>query len=206
MGPASSRVPRESEKAGFYWPCGADGRYAVPTAPWLAQASPEMKEKARKLAQSPVDWEEDWPVFGISWEDAIAYAAWLSRRLGRVAGLAHDVMWEKSARGPDGRFYAFGNQFDDTFANTFRSHDGPPRPCVVDSFPHDESPYGMRGTCGNGSQWCVNDVENGRRRLLRGGSWIYFGLFVRAASRQAPAPRGVFEPYSFRTVVLPRLA
>jgi len=191
-------VPRESEKAGYYWPKGPDGKYIIPTVEWLAEAPEDMRNQARKLASTPADWEEEWPVFGVSWEDAMTFATWFSRKNGIPASLAHEVMWEKAARGTDARFYPFGNHYDHTYANGIGSHDGPNRPCHVDSFPVDESPVGARGLGGNSVDWCINDVEDGRRRLLRGGSWLRTGLGSRSSTRRAIPPSGVVHIYGFR--------
>jgi serine/threonine-protein kinase len=200
---AAARVPRQAESSGFYWPRGQDGRYAVPTAEWLAGAPPDLRKTARRANQSPEDWREDWPVVGVSWGDAMAYASWFARKSGFLASLPHDLLWEKGARGPEGRFYPWGNEFDDTFANTMQSHDGPPRPCPVDSFPSDESPYGIRGLCGNVVDWCLNDVEGGRRRLVRGGSWLFTGFYLRSSFRRANPPGVIGEFTGFRLCVTP---
>ncbi len=199
---AAKRVPRESLNAGFYWPSGAEGRYIIPGAAWLAEAPAETRAMARRLAQSPADWEEDWPVYGVSWEDCMSYAAWRSRRSGIAVCLPHEVMREKSARGTDARLYSMGNHFDATYSNIMESHDGPARPCPVDTFPLDESPYGARGLVGNSTEWCINDVEEGKRRLLRGGSWLVFGMHNRATTRFANPPINVYRNYGFRLSAL----
>jgi len=190
-GEAHPRVPRQSDK-GPYWPRTGDGTVAVPTAAWLGEADEAERKEARRLASSPSDWEEDWPVMGISWEDAIAYASWRREEAGFVFCLPHELMWEKIARGADGRTFPWGNEFDDVFSNSLRSHDGPPRPRPVRSFPIDESPYGVRGLGGNAVEACLNPAEDGRRRLLRGGSWLFMGLRNRATYRRADRPDYVY--------------
>src|SRR5262249_92637 len=68
---------------------------------------------------------EDWrnfPVTGITADDAEAYAAWL-RSTGRVPGarLCSEMEWERGARGADDRVYPSGNDanvdanFDQTY-------------------------------------------------------------------------------------------
>ncbi|MCC6737878.1 MAG: protein kinase [Planctomycetia bacterium] len=84
---ARRRAPRESQTTGAYWP-----------------GPPFAVSAARRLVNSTADWEEDWPVFGVSWEDALACADWMRRRDGRCFTLPHELEWEKSGRGPDGRF------------------------------------------------------------------------------------------------------
>jgi serine/threonine-protein kinase len=201
---AARRVPRESEEAGYYWPIEADGRYAIPNEEWLSNAPEELKTRARRLAQSPIDWEADWPVFGVSWEDATVFSAWYSRKNGILASLSHQEMWEKAARGADGRLFPSGNRSDAKFANEMGSFIPYQMPCPVDSFPIDESPTGVRGLCGNSADWCIDAVEGGRRRMLKGGSWVFRGLTALATHRKAITPEHVDRNLGFRLLVCPK--
>ncbi|MCE9582219.1 MAG: formylglycine-generating enzyme family protein, partial [Planctomycetes bacterium] len=66
------------------------------------------------------------------------------------------------------------------------SFQGVPRPTPVDSFPFDESPYGVRGLGGNASDRCLNDPGMDRWpewRVIKGGSWQKFPLFARSTYR-----------------------
>ncbi len=202
---AALRVPRQGEAAGFYWP---GPPYAVPTAAWLAGASAELKAKAKRLQQSPVDWEEDWPVFGVSWEDAMAYAAWKRGGESRAVYLPHELEWEKAARGVDRRFFPWGSHFDYHRANANRSHPGGARPARVGEFPLDESPYGVRGLGGNSRDECLNDpgAEYPGWRLARGGNWTDTGPRCRATTRAGHSSRNVAEWIGFRPACLVRLA
>jgi formylglycine-generating enzyme required for sulfatase activity len=62
------------------------------------------------------------PVARIEHEDALAYAAWLSKETGRAYRLPTEAEWEKAARGTDGRVYPWGNQFDPDRCNTLEGH------------------------------------------------------------------------------------
>jgi formylglycine-generating enzyme required for sulfatase activity len=202
---ASRRRPRESEWAGEYWPIDEDGHIVIPTKERLAEGSERLRKEARRLAHSPIDWEEDWPVFGITWGDSMAYSAWFSAKHEILTALPHEIMCEKATRGTDRRHYPFGNYFDDTYANSIRSHDGPPRPCPVSGFPVDESPYGVKGLCGNSTDWCISDMEGGRRRHLRGGAWVGDAMDLRAAFRGANIPRSAYRCGGLRLVALCRV-
>jgi serine/threonine-protein kinase len=215
LGSAEKRVPRESESGGYYWPpvpgredAGSPGagRYVVPTAAWLAQAPQDLREKARRLLNCTIDWEEDWPAFSVSWEDAVAYAAWLARTKGLPVSLPHEVEWEKAARGVDGRVYPWGSSFDATFCNNNKSHEGGMRPARLDSFPADESPYGVRGLAGNASDACLNDPGENYPgwRVFRGGIFSDSGLSLRAAFRHGHTTHSVDFYSGFRLCLRPR--
>ncbi|MCE9583951.1 MAG: protein kinase [Planctomycetes bacterium] len=202
---AARRVPRSGEESGFYWP---GPPYAVPTAAWLAGASPELRTASKRLLQSPVDWEEDWPVFSVSWQDAMAYAAWKRRGDSRATTIPHELDWEKAARGTDRRFFPWGNQFDYSRANANRSHPGGARPARVTEFPGDESPYGVRGQGGNSRNVCLNDPgpDYPGWRLVRGGNWTDTGPRCRATVRLGNSSRSVSEVIGIRPACLVRLA
>ncbi|KAF0246248.1 MAG: serine/threonine protein kinase [Planctomycetota bacterium] len=202
---AARRAPREADSSGFYWP---GPPWAVPTAAWLAGAPAELKAKAKRLSSSPVDWEEDWPVFSVSWEDGMAYAAWKRAGDGSPATLPHEMEWEKAARGTDRRPYPFGRHLDERWCNNIRSHPGESRPSVVTGFPFDESPYGVRGFAGNSRDACLNSAapDHPGWRIFRGGYWPMTGIVSRASHRGGLTTRSVLFIYGFRLAQPARLA
>lgn len=198
---AAARVPRESQESGFYWP---GPPYVVPTAAWLASVPPEVRAGARRLANSTVDWEEDWPVLAVCWEDAVAYCEWKRANEGHLYTLPHELEWEKAARGTDRRPFPWGRHDSAAWGNTNLSHPGGMRPVSVHQFPSDESPYGIRGQAGNSRDSCLNDPgpEYPGWRLWRGGYWSR-AANSRSTARSGYAARQAFESSGFRLVVVP---
>lgn len=121
------------------------------------------------------------PVVLVSRLDAMAYAAWLSRRTGRIWRLPSEEEWEKAARGVDGRRFPWGNAFD---AARLNSHDaGPFDTLPVGRFPAGASPYGVLDMAGQVFEWTSTAGTRGRS-IVKGGSWDDKGCGVcRAAAR-----------------------
>ncbi|MHC5039856.1 MAG: protein kinase domain-containing protein, partial [Planctomycetota bacterium] len=94
-----------------------------------------QKQKGRKL-----------PCWGISRENAQAYAAWKGKRLPTV------TEWEKAARGVDGRQWPWGNVFLEDRCNFFGRR---PKLMVepVDAYEQWRSPYGCVNMAGNVAEW-----------------------------------------------------
>ena len=137
-------------------------------------------------------WELDWPVCMVDWHSSVAYAKWKAKKSQLAWRLPHELEWEKGARGVDGRLLVWGDDLDPSYACIRHSHKEQVLPVVIDSFPIDESVYGVRGLCGNMMDWTAsvwsetwsgislkNDMldfsetstKDPSYRVYRGGSW-----------------------------------
>ncbi len=85
------------------------------------------------------------PAVNISWFKAKAYCESLGKRL------PTEMEWEKAARGPEGRKFPWGNEFDPQKANTGFSKLSSSSP--VGTFPEDVSYYNVYDMAGNVSEW-----------------------------------------------------
>jgi formylglycine-generating enzyme required for sulfatase activity len=129
-------------------------------------AARALLAKDRVVASVPIDL--NYPVFGVDWWDAYAFARWEGHRL------PTEQEWEKAGRGTDGRTYPWGNDFDPKKCNSaidFNSDgsvDGYSRWSPVDAMKGDCSIYNVFDMAGNVSEW--TDSGDGRVRIARGGS------------------------------------
>jgi serine/threonine-protein kinase len=148
------------------------------------------------------------PVVGVSWLDALAHAAWRSRREGRLYRLMHEGEVEKAARGVDARNFPWGDHYDGSFSNTSISWPEGPHPVPVGGFPVDESPYGVRDMAGNACTWCLNAGPEPYRhyRIFRGGAWCLVPSFAMCAYRGGNLPSSVGRGAGIRLACSPLAA
>jgi formylglycine-generating enzyme required for sulfatase activity len=204
-GDAASRAPRRGDGE-LCWP-RAGGEWIVPARDRLARLAPEARAAAATLLYTREDWEDDWPVLGISFEDAAAFAAWRTRRDGFAFHLPRDEQWERAARGADARLWPWGNAFDQAMCNMTSSLPGPMRPVSVRDFPRDESPFGVRGLGGNASDYCLDLVgpNHPGLRSARGGAWAGVESRTSTIYRGATNTRGIAQTLGIRLAAAVRL-
>ena len=111
---------------------------------------------------------ENHPVVMVSFQDAMAYAGWLSKQTGHTWRLPRELEWEKAARGVDGSWFPWGNTFEATLAN--RHDKGPFDTLPVGRFPKGASPYGLLDGAGQVFEW-TEAVPGKKRAIVKGGSW-----------------------------------
>ena len=152
-------------------------------------------------------WLPDWPVVLVHGDAGRAYGAWLARKTGVAWMLPDEWLWEKAARGVDGRTFPWGDYLDPSFANNRDNNPTNPLPEVVDSFPVDQSPYGVRGMCGNVRDWCENLFQvgesepSGPQRSVRGGCFFFWKDLV--GNRVGLEPAVNSDTIGFRLVSRP---
>lgn len=158
----------------------------------------------------------NFPVVGVSWYEAAAYAQWLSKETGENYRLPTEAQWEKAARGADGRTYPWGNEFDKDLCNSIELGLG--RISPVGLFPGGRSGYGCFDMAGNAWEWCADGYDGsyykdspaknpkgpagGSNRVIRGGSWGLGARYCRAACRDWYRPGSWWGDGGFRLVRL----
>jgi sulfatase modifying factor 1 len=151
------------------------------------------------------------PVVGVSWQDAVDYCAWLSRRLELRCRLPTEAEWEYAAHGGAETVYSWG--------------DVPP---IVGGAPLARVPqtapfaagfsppngFGLVDIGFNVHEWCADWYDpayytvsprrdprgpaTGERRSSRGGAWRHQLKVSRCAQRSSLPPEFRYNDYGFR--------
>lgn len=170
----------------------------VPDSDRLGSASVYDEANGRMQVRAGVDWQDDYagqrakgngPVVNVSWNDAHAYAQWLSKRTGKQYRLATEAEYEYAERGGTTTAYWWGDDAPTgkvenltgsgdrspahrSWANAFKSYgDNYWGPAPVMSFL--PNPFGLYDIDGNVSEW-VEDCwhENYVRAPTDGSAWV----------------------------------
>jgi formylglycine-generating enzyme required for sulfatase activity len=143
-------------------------RYPVTNRDWKRFVdAKEYPAQPPRWAAQDFDWkkEGDLPVTDIAYKDMLAYCAWRGSRL------PSGWEWEKAARGPTGKLFPWGDEFDANLCNGPEMNWGALTP--VDQFPEGASACGALDLAGNAWE-CVRQFQEAYgqwRPVLRGGSF-----------------------------------
>jgi serine/threonine-protein kinase len=180
-GSAEKYLPRKAVSSGYYW-----------------------NKKGNRYENT---FPDNWPVLGVSWNDARAFCKWMTSRYrdkGWVFRLPEDWEWEKAARGVDGRYFPWGNYFDYSFCSMANSKPGKREgPDSIGAFSLDESVYGVMDMAGNVAEWCQTYYDQAKNiRINRGAAWSYVDQdYARCAGRNGHSPNDVADFRGFRVAV-----
>lgn len=145
---------------------------------------------------------ENYPIVGVSWNDATAYVKWLSKETGKPYRLPTEAEWEYAARGGKEGAYPWGQSIGKNNANCSGDLCGDKFAYTSPVGGFEVNPFGLKDMHGNVWEW-VSDWKGDyavepqqdpkgsssvTSRVLRGGSWRSGLGGVRSADRSSNTP------------------
>ncbi len=156
------------------------------------------------------------PVVNVNWEEATAYAAWLSEQTGARYRLPTEAEWEYAAGAGNNSLYWWGYKLEEGRANCYDCgvQWAGERTAPVGAF--SANPFGLHNTAGNVMEWVQDcyypDYTNAsadgraltaplcRQRVVRGGAYSQPATSMRTTERNRQAPSSRLSALGFRLV------
>jgi formylglycine-generating enzyme len=158
------------------------------------------------------------PVVLVTYDDAIAYCAWLSLMLNRSVRLPSEAEWERAARGGvEGARYPWGDDIDESQCNYLGDPSAKRQRGTRPAGTYSPNGYGLSDAVGNVWEWIADwygpdyygggemvdpqGPATGSLRVVRGGSWVTEDpSMMRCAHRHCVPPDTYAYSIGFRIV------
>ena len=138
------------------------------------------------------------PVVLVSLDDASKYCEWRGNRFKKKFNLPTEEEWEKAARGTEGRYFPWGNEWEPSKLNSGSSKAN--FTTKVDQYPSGKSPFGLFDAVGNVFEWTLSKFPNGKS-VLKSCSWDDYPGICRPAARHGRPPQSRHILFGFRCVM-----
>jgi toxoflavin biosynthesis protein ToxD len=143
---------------------------------------------------------EQHPVVLVSYEDALAFAKWKGQQAEQTYRLPTADEWEKAARGTEGRYFPWGNEWQKGATNWAGS--GIEGTSAIAIFPLSRSLYGVEDMAGNVFEYSSTIQQRGVQAIvvMKGCSWDDSPGFCRAAYQHTRPVQSRHILFGFRLV------
>ncbi len=154
------------------------------------------------------------PVINVSWEDAKAYAQWLSVKTVKPYRLPSEAEWEYAARANSTTAFFWGSDESGAKDYAWFSENSEDKTHPVGEKKPNGSLYDMAGNVwewtadcwhesyknapSDGDAWKASDGGECARRVVRGGSWSYDPPYLRTADRLRNSSDAAIDSLGFR--------
>lgn len=158
---------------------------------------------------------EDFPMYYVSWDDAMEFCQKLSEQSGKTYTLPTEAQWEFAARG--GVYSKKTKYSGSPYANvvSWNADNSVKKTHAVGTKAGNE--LGIYDMCGNVWEWCLDwygdyrvydtsdpqGAASGTTRVNRGGSWLSSAKFCRVSTRDNDRPTLRGNNLGFRVVMIP---
>ena len=141
----------------------------------------------------------DFPAVCLTYNDAKAYADWLSGQTGQQYRLPNEVEWEYAARAGTKTEYPWGNEIGKNLANCGWCGSEWSNKGAAPTGSFAPNAFGLYDTVGNVWEWTHKSAEQSDV-TVRGGAWNFAPSLARASTRLILAPDFRANYIGFRLV------
>ena len=145
------------------------------------------------------DQESDFPAVCLTYNDAKAYADWLSGQTGQLFRLPNEVEWEYAARAGKETEYPWGNEIGKNLANCGWCGSEWSNKSAAPTGSFSPNAFGLYDTVGNVWEW-TNKKSGQSDVAVRGGAWNFAPSLARVSTRLILAPDFRANYIGFRLV------
>jgi formylglycine-generating enzyme required for sulfatase activity len=233
MGSPDDELERQKDEGPQHWVNVPDffmGKYPVTQAQWEVVAG--WEEVDRPLKSNPANFKgPNKPIEQVSWSEVTEFCNRLSQHTNRFYRLPSEAEWEYACRAGTQTPFYFGETLTPDLANydwdyTYGEYGVEKRKkpdrgtTPAGQFP--PNAFGLYDMHGNVWEWCLDDwhssykgapddgsawldktAKTASRKVLRGGSWIYYPRRCRSASRIHLDVDANLDTFGFRVVCAP---
>jgi formylglycine-generating enzyme required for sulfatase activity len=180
---------------------------------WSTKENRELAKKEWIWSSPPFEQSDEYPVVGVSWNDAQAFCQWLSQQEGRPYVLPTEAQWEFACRAGNTGAWCFGDDASLLADYSWNTFDGT-RPVGTKK----PNAFGLFDMHGNAHEYCLDSWIPHRadptretagipkadpdRFVIRGGCFVTSPQMSRSAYRRPEGRKNPTSGHGFRVAIV----